>query len=144
MIIDSHAHVMLPQEKQIQWMDEASVDLTVLFTSIIHPETATTLVELETEMNTLYDILNGVTNPHIARVQALEQLGAVIKNSPERYIGFGSIPFGLPYQENLAWIEKHILANDFRGIGELTPQSGQVQQMPESGFRNPGMGGLSG
>jgi predicted TIM-barrel fold metal-dependent hydrolase len=129
MIIDSHAHIMLPQEKQIQWMDEAGVDLTVLFASTIHPETATTLIELETEMNKLYDILNGVTNPQVARVQALEQLGSVVNAAPDRYIGFGSIPFGLSYHENLAWIDKHILANHFRGIGELTPQSGQIQQM---------------
>ena len=142
MIIDSHAHVMLPQEKQIQWMDEADVDLTVLFASTIHPETATSLAELETEMNTLYDILNGVKNPHLARVQALEQLGAVVRNAPDRYIGFGSIPFGLSYKENLHWIETNILANDFRGIGELTPPSGQIQQMEGLFQASQALGGL--
>lgn len=142
MIIDSHAHVMLPQEKQIQWMDEAGVDLTVLFASTIHPETATNLAELETEMNTLYDILNGVKNPHLARIQALEQLGSVVKTAPDRYLGFGSIPFGLSYQENLVWIEKYILANDFRGVGELTPPSGQIQQMEELFQASQALGGL--
>ncbi len=142
MIIDSHAHVMLPQEKQIQWMNEASVDLTVLFTSTIHPETATSLVELETEMNILYDIINGVKNPHVARIQAMEQLASAVKVAPKKFIGFGSIPFGLSYNENLAWIEKYILANDFRGIGELTPPSGQIQQMEPLFQASQALGGL--
>ena len=142
MIIDSHAHVMLPQEKQIQWMDEAGIDLTVLFASTIHPETTASLIELEAEMNRLYDILNGVTNPHSERIRALDQLRSVTRTSPERYIGFGSIPFGLSYQENLHWIETNILANDFRGIGELTPPSGQLQRMAELFQASEAMGGL--
>lgn len=142
MIIDSHAHVMLPQEKQIQWMDEARVDLTVLFASTIHPEMATSLIELETEMTRLYDILNGVTNPHRERVRALDQLRSVIRNRPERYIGFGSIPFGLSYKENLHWIETNILANEFRGIGELTPPSGQIERMEELFQASQAIGGL--
>jgi len=142
MIIDSHAHVMLPPEKQIQWMDKANVDLTVLFTSTIHPEIATNLSELEKEMNTLYDILNGTKNPLTERIHAIEQLVAVIKAAPERYIGFGSIPFGLSYNENLTWIEKYILANDFRGIGELAPQSGQILQMDDLFRASQEAGGL--
>lgn len=134
MIIDSHAHVMLPPEKQLQWMDEASVDLTILFTSTIHPESATNLAELEKEMNSLYGLLNGTKNPLTERIHAIEQLVSVIKSSPEKYLGFGSIPFGLSYDENLAWIEKHILPHDFRGIGELTPPSGQIPQL-ENLFR---------
>lgn len=129
MIIDSHAHVMLPPEIQIQWMNHANIDLTVLFSSSLHPETATTMTELTKEMNKLYEILNGTRNPHAERMLALDQLVAVIKMNPDRYIGFGSIPYGLSYDENLAWIEKYIVANKFRGIGELTPQSGQIPHM---------------
>jgi len=142
MIIDSHAHVMLPPEKQIQWMDKANVDLTILFTSTIHPEIANNLSELEKEMNTLYDILNGTKNPLTERIHAIEQLVAIIKATPERYIGFGSIPFGLSYNENLTWIEKYILVNDFRGIGELAPQSGQIPQMEDLFRASQEAGGL--
>lgn len=142
MIIDSHAHVMLPPEKQIQWMDRANVDLTILFTSTIHPEIATNLSELEKEMNTLYDILNGTKNPLTERIHSIEQLASVIKSSPKRYIGFGSIPYGLSYDENLTWIEKYILANDFRGIGELTPQSGQISQIDDLFRASQEVGGL--
>ena len=58
MVIDSHAHVMLPPEKQLQLMTEAQVDHTILFTSTIHPETAATIEEVEQELNSLYRILN--------------------------------------------------------------------------------------
>lgn len=129
MIIDSHAHVMLPQQRQLQLMEEANVDCTVLFTTSIHPETATSMEALEVELNSLYDILNGVKNPLNERIQAIAELAKIIKGNPTKYIGFGSIPFGLSYNENLAWINKYILANDFRGIGELTPGSGQVAQL---------------
>lgn len=129
MIIDSHAHVVLPPERQIQWMDEAGIDQTVLFTTTIHPETAATLQAFETELNILYDILNGVKNPLPERIRAIGELAGVIQANPERYIGFGSIPFGLSYSENLDWIDRYIIANKFRGIGELTPGSGQVEKL---------------
>lgn len=129
MIIDSHAHVMLPKECQLQLMKEAGVDRTVLFSTTIHPETKSNLVDFEAELNTLYDILNGVKNPLEERVRSLEELVQVIKENPENYIGFGSIPLGLSYQENLAWISKYILANGLRGIGEIAPGSGQVEKL---------------
>lgn len=129
MIVDSHAHVMLPPERQIQLMTEAEVDCTILFTSTIHPETAVNLESFEAELNKLYDILNGVTNPFDERIRAIEELAAVISANPLKYIGFGSIPLGLSYDETLTWIDKYILANNFRGIGELTPGSGLVSQL---------------
>lgn len=60
MIIDGHAHVMLPPERQLQLMEEAKVDCTILFTSIVHPETAISMEAFEVELNSLYDILNGM------------------------------------------------------------------------------------
>lgn len=134
MVIDSHAHVMLPPERQIQLMAEANIDLTILFTSTMHPEITSCIEEFEEEMNKLYDILNGVRNPLDERIHAIEELSKVIKEHPEKYIGFGSIPFGLSYGENLSWIEKYIISNGFRGIGELAPGSGQVSQL-EALFR---------
>jgi predicted TIM-barrel fold metal-dependent hydrolase len=129
MIIDGHAHVMLPPQRQLQLMEEAKVDCTILFTTTIHPETAISMEALESELNHLYDILNGVKNPLEERINAIAELAEVIKANPSKYIGFGSIPFGLSYNENLKWINKFILANNFRGIGELTPGSGLVSQL---------------
>ncbi|WP_019553634.1 amidohydrolase family protein [Propionispira raffinosivorans] len=127
MIIDSHAHVVLPNERQIEWMEEAQIDKTVLFTSVVHPEKASSLMEFKKEMGMLYDIINGIKNPIEERLKAIEELKSAIKENPQRYIGFGSIPTGLSYEENLSWIEKYIVKNSFYGIGELTPNSGQVE-----------------
>ncbi|MBP2642520.1 MAG: putative TIM-barrel fold metal-dependent hydrolase [Firmicutes bacterium] len=129
MIIDSHAHVVLPPQKQLQMMAEAGVECTVLFTSMIHPETATCMEEFEGELNSLYDILQGVKNPLQERIRAIEELAQIIKENPSKYIGFGSIPLGLSYEENINWIDKYIISNGFRGIGELTPGSGQIKKL---------------
>lgn len=129
MVIDSHAHVIIPSGRQLQLMAEAGIERTVLFTSMIHPETATNIKKFEEELNKLYGILHGVKNPLDERIHAIEELAKVIKENPEKYIGFGPIPCGLTYNENLAWIEKYIIANGFRGIGELTPASGKVSEL---------------
>ena len=129
MIIDSHAHVMRPSERQLELMAEAKVDRTVLFTTVIHPEITTNINAFEEEMNKLYDVLNGVKNPVEERVNSIVELATVIKENPDKYIGFGSIPLGLSYKENLEWINKYIVANDFSGIGELAPGTGQVSKL---------------
>lgn len=142
MIIDSHAHQIFPAEQQLRLMEEADIDLTILFTSTIHPELAGNLSELDQEMAKLYNILNGVVNPVAERIRALNQLAGAVAACPGRFLGFGSIPFGLSYQENLAWMEQYILANDFRGLGELTPASGQVPAMDELFRASQEVGGL--
>lgn len=38
MIIDSHAHVVLPVEKHIEMMDSSGIDKTILFSTLVHPE----------------------------------------------------------------------------------------------------------
>lgn len=129
MIIDGHAHVVLPPERQLEMMAAANIDCTILFSSVIHPEAATEMKAFEKELNGLYDIINGVKNPLQERIRSLEELAAIIRKNPAKYVGFGSIPLGLSYKENLAWISKYILANGFRGIGELTPGSGQAVQL---------------
>ena len=129
MIIDSHAHVMLPPEKQLQWMKEAGVDRTVLFTSSIHPETKEDIKGFAGELNKLYDLLQGNRNSLQERIHSIEELAVIIKENPKPYVGFGSIPFGLSYQENMEWITKYILSNGFKGIGELTPGTGKIGNM---------------
>lgn len=129
MVIDGHAHVMFPAQRQIQLMAEAKIDRTILFTSVIHPEMASDLIAFEEELNKLYDILNGVKNPLEERIRAIEEMNGVIKEHPDKYIGFGSIPLGLSFKESKAWIEKYIIANGFKGIGELTPGTGRVSQL---------------
>jgi predicted TIM-barrel fold metal-dependent hydrolase len=129
MIIDSHAHVMLPQERQIEMMKQAGIERTILFATTIHPETARDIDEFATELKNLYDILNGRKNPVQERIASTTELAQIVKNNPEKYIGFGPIPLGLSYEENLEWIERYILANHFKGIGELAPGTGQAGKL---------------
>jgi predicted TIM-barrel fold metal-dependent hydrolase len=126
MVIDSHAHLMLPQERQLEQMVKAGVDRTVLFTSRVHPEKAETLEELEVELKTLYQMLEGQGDSEEARKQSLLDLEEVVKKHPDRYWGFGSMPLGLGERGSLEWVESQIVRRGFCGIGELTPGTGQV------------------
>jgi predicted TIM-barrel fold metal-dependent hydrolase len=128
-IIDSHAHVMLPVEKQIESMDEAGIDRTILFSTLVHPELATDLVTFDKELNVLGDILSGKINASEARKKAIEEQVHAINKYPTRFIGFGSVPIGLSKENTAIWIEEQILRNNFRGIGEFTLAPGQVSQL---------------
>lgn len=71
MIVDSHEHIMYPAMMQLEKMDAAGVDKTILFCSAPHPEKANNLTELEYEMNVLYRILSGANSKesHIRRLE---------------------------------------------------------------------------
>jgi uncharacterized protein len=129
MIIDSHAHVMLPVEKQIESMDEAGIDRTILFSTLVHPELAMDLGTFEKEMNVLGDILSGKINASEARIKAIEEQVQAIDKYPTRFVGFGSVPIGLSRENTAIWIEEQILRNNFSGIGEFTLAPGHVIQL---------------
>ena len=59
MVIDSHEHIMFPTKTQLDKMDTADVDKTILFCYAPHPEKARNLGEIESEMNALYKVLAG-------------------------------------------------------------------------------------
>lgn len=128
-IIDSHAHVVLPFAQQLELMHKGGIDKTILFSTTIHPETATDLTAFEKEMATLDDILAGRKNPVQERIKSIEEVKQAIARSPSSYIGFGSMPLGLSLQECVAWIEQHIIANRFYGIGELAPGAGHIAEL---------------
>lgn len=130
MIVDSHEHIMLPTEKQLKMMDEAGIDKTVLFCSAPHPEKAASLDEVEAEMNALYKVLAG-SNSKEANVtrqkKNIADLVNIIKNYPNRFLGFGSVPLGMSLIETQDWINDNIVANSLQGVGEFTP--GNEQQV---------------
>ena len=66
MVIDSHEHVMFPIKTQLEKMDAAGVDRTILFCSAPHPEKADNLSELESEMDTLYRVLAGANSKKVS------------------------------------------------------------------------------
>lgn len=130
MIIDSHAHVMMPVEKQFFLMDEASVDKTVLFSTTPHPELANSLHSFENEMNVLNNILTGTYSPeeriqNIARTTS--EMCSRIKQYPDKFFGFGTLPLSLPLENILSWIDTHIISNGLLGLGEITLGTGQTQ-----------------
>lgn len=129
MIIDSHAHVMLPTEQQIHLMDEAGVDQTVLFTTTVHPERAPDLPGFRQEMSRLQEILSGHTSATEARIQAHQELLAVITAHPGRFVGFGSPPLGLDQTQTAAWVETEIVGCGLRGLGEFTLSPGSVPRL---------------
>ncbi len=130
MIVDSHEHIMLPTEKQLKMMDEAGVDKTILFCSSPHPEKAASLDEVEAEMNALYKVLAGANSKEANVTQQkknIADLVTIIKNYPNRFWGFGSVPLGMSLTETQDWIIDNIVANSLQGVGEFTP--GNEQQI---------------
>ncbi|OBR94856.1 MULTISPECIES: amidohydrolase family protein [Clostridium] len=124
MIIDSHEHVILPTKKQIEMMDEAKVNLTILFATSIHPEGAKTVGEVKNGILALNNILVGNTNSLESRKIINKELASVVKNTPKRFKGFGSVPVGISEDETSYFIEDQIIRNNFIGIGEFTLASG--------------------
>lgn len=137
MIIDSHQHLMSPVKKQVEKLDKAGIDKAVLFCTAPHPEKANTFSELKTEMNTLYKILNG-DNSKTANIQRLmnniEEVVQAIQKYPDRFYGFGAVPLELSLQDTTKWIEKNIISNGLKGIGEFTPGSEKQISMLETVF----------
>ncbi|WP_348982920.1 amidohydrolase family protein [Desulfosporosinus sp. FKA] len=129
MIIDSHQHVLLPNEKQLKIMTKAGLDLVILFCTTIHPETATDTESFAREIYTLSEILNGNRNAQAARFQALKEQLSVIKEYPNKFIGFGTVPLGLSEGSTAEWIKENVITNNFRGLGEFTLTPGQVRQL---------------
>ena len=88
MVIDSHEHIMFPIKMQLDKMDEAGVDKTVLFCTAPHPEKAGTLSELEAEMAALNNILAGANSKedNIRRIKKnIAEVEAAVRTYPDRF-----------------------------------------------------------
>ena len=72
MIIDSHAHVILPTHKQLEMMDQGGIDRTIVFSTNIHPELASDVKKLELEMGILNEIVSGKRNALEAKIRSVE------------------------------------------------------------------------
>ena len=130
MVIDSHEHIMFPVKMQLDKMDAAGVDKTVLFCTAPHPEKAGTLKELEEEMAALNKILAGANSKedNIRRLKKnISEVVEAVREYPERFLGFGSVPLGMGLEETEEWIDTQITNNSLYGIGEFTP--GNEQQI---------------
>src|SRR5690349_25143637 len=117
MIVDGHAHVILPVEQHLALMDKAGVDRSVLCITRLHPEKAKDLAEFDHEMDILNKIIAGkLNNVQATLLNAIEEHAHVIREHPTRFIGFGMVPVGLSYDDTAAWLQKYVLAQLFRGL----------------------------
>lgn len=138
MVIDSHEHIMFPTKMQLDKMDEAGVDKTVLFCTAPHPEKADTLSELEAEMAALNKILAGsnTKEDNISRLKKnIAEVVEAVRTYPDRFLGFGAVPLGMELEETEEWIDTQIISNSLYGIGEFTPGSEQQIMQLETIFR---------
>lgn len=133
-VIDSHVHVMLPVEKQVELLKEAGVDRAVLFSTVVHPEKTENRAEFRNEMETLNKILRGEINPVEARISSINELVSVLERQGNIFMGFGTVPAGKDISFTSDWIEKHITGNNLSGIGEITFGAGMAHTV-ENIFR---------
>jgi len=129
MIIDGHQHVLNNMTEQIQINKSCSIDKVILFSTVVHPEAANNRMEFVEEMSKLNKILSGQLNPTEARIEALGELVRAIEMAPDYFIGFGSCPFGLDVDGTAEWIENKIIANNLKGIGEITLGPGMASSI---------------
>ena len=138
MIIDSHEHLILPIEMQIKKLKEAGVDKAILFTTTPHPEKANTMQEFKNEMSVLFKVLSGEKN-HKNDMKRMENnindLMEVLKKYSDKFYGFGPVPLGLNLDETVSWIEKYIVSNNLKGVGEFTPGNDEQVKQLETIFR---------
>lgn len=130
LVIDNHSHVTIPIEQHVKLMNEAGIDKTILFRTLVHPEKEHTAEGIKKEMGNLNAILSG--NPDLAAkksVGAAKELEEAIKRYPDRFIGFGNVPLGLTETEMIEYIRVEITGKGFVGIGEFTLGSGQIPML---------------
>ncbi len=129
MIIDSHAHVVLPPHTMLESMDDAGIDCTILFQTSVHPERADNLESLDREMQKLNQILAGKNASTDIHLRALEEQASCIRAHPDRFIGFGRVPLNMTRDDTAQWIEQRVIGLNFRGLGEFTVSPGNVSDL---------------
>jgi predicted TIM-barrel fold metal-dependent hydrolase len=120
MILDAHSHVHDPLATHLSALDDAGVDRTVLFPTRAHPERATDLDSLHSEMGALERALAGGSGDD-GFALALRELDEALAAHPDRFLGFGSVPLGRADAETAARVEREVTGRGLYGIGELTP-----------------------
>lgn len=133
MVIDSHEHVILPTENQIELMDQSKIDKAILFTTTPHPEQSHSLQELKQQISMLSSVLNRDINAKEKKrlyENNIKDLTTAMNYYPDRFLGFGNIPLGMKPFDIELWIDKQICRNHLMGLGEFTPSTiAQIQQI---------------
>ena len=133
MIIDGHSHVTLPIEEHIAAMDQAEIDKTILFSTTLHPETAKNVQEVRDAISYLHDLLAGRKGSIVAaREKAIHELMSAIRQYPNRFVGFGSVPPDLDLDATMRFVDEFIHKNSLSGMGEFALGTGQVHFLENS------------
>lgn len=138
MIIDSHEHIFLDLNMQLELMKKGGIDKTILFSTTIHPENAHNAPELESEMNKLTKILSGTLKGEERlnmQRKSNEDVIEAVKSSPDKFMGFGAVPLDLEQDYTSEWIKKYIVDSCLSGAGEFTPGSMEAVMNLEKIFK---------
>ncbi|MFI6444169.1 amidohydrolase family protein [Kitasatospora sp. NPDC050543] len=117
MIFDCHQHVILPTSAQIAAMDEAGIDRTVLLSTLPHIERAGDIASFKQEMSVLGRVLQGEAD---GREKPSAELREALAEGGERFVAFGKVPVGLPYEDTVKALQQEVLDPGYAGVGELT------------------------
>lgn len=127
MLIDGHSHVTFPIEAHIEEMKRLGMDKTILFSTVLHPEKASSTEEVKVAMHDLHQLLAGKNGSVTElRQKANRELREAIAQFPDRFIGFGSVPLGLDVKVTKQFIADEVVSLGLAGMGEFTLSSGQV------------------
>jgi hypothetical protein len=84
-------------------------------------------------MQVLYQLLSGAftAQERIEKIKdTILELKSAIALAPERFLGLGAVPIGLSDNETEEWVQKYVISNDFKGVGEFTPGNKiQIEQL---------------
>ncbi|WP_327139263.1 amidohydrolase family protein [Nocardia sp. NBC_01327] len=125
-ITDIHAHVTTDPAAQVARARKAGVDRTVLLSTRIHPEAATTLEGVRAEFARLTAVVSGAAASVDEVRRATAEVIAALEAHPEETVGFISAPLVLGDTELKEWFDGYLRRPDIVGIGELTPAPNQA------------------
>lgn len=130
MVVDGHSHVTLPIEEHLRAMDEAGIDKTILFRTMVHPEAKARASDVQAEMERLGQILSG--SPSVANRLARsadEELFRTVSLHPDRFYCFGMVPVSMDADAMVACIKEQLSRHHILGLGEYTLPSGMLSRL---------------
>jgi uncharacterized protein len=120
-ITDIHAHVTTDVPAQLARARAAGVERTVLLSTRVHPEAATTNAELRAEFARFTAVIGGEAAAEAEVRAAMAEVRAALRDHPGETVGFVSVPLRLPPAPLRRWLDEHLVLPGIAGIGEVTP-----------------------
>lgn len=128
MTIDIHAHVTDDLDARLTADSHAGIDLTVLLSTRVHPERASSVEQVQAEFRSLQNVVaGGAVEPSEFAAPAME-LRAALDAHPGRVVGMAAAPLTLERRTLVEFVDDQLQHPSMVGIGELTcaPDAGQT------------------